>query len=349
MLEFTWPWVFAALPVPLLIYWFVRRAPRQDAALYVPFYSQLSQLQSDSSRTYSKQLLTLLTCIAIWLLIVVAASRPQWVGEPIEMPSTGRDLMLVLDVSGSMEARDMVINNTQLSRFQVMKAVVSDFVERREGDRLGLVLFAAHAYIQTPLTFDRGTVGQLVEELEIGMVEESATAIGDAIGLGIKHLRTRPENSRVMIMLTDGVNNAGLITPTQAGQLAKTESIRIYTIGLGADSMMQRSFLGARNVNPSSEIDEENLTEIAQMTGGQYFRARSLNDLIAVYAELDRLEPIEQDPQTYRPTKLLFHWPLGAAFILSFLLAAFSLPWMSLLFARRESDMSRNAPEGGPL
>ncbi len=355
MLEFTWPWAFAALPVPLLIYWFVRRAPRQDAALYVPFYSQLSQLHSDASHTYSKQLLTLLTCIAIWLLIVVAASRPQWVGEPIEMPSTGRDLMLVLDVSGSMEARDMVINNTQLSRFQVMKAVVGDFVERREGDRLGLVLFAAHAYIQTPLTFDRGTVGQLVEELEIGMVEESATAIGDAIGLGIKHLRNRPENSRVMVMLTDGVNNAGLITPTQAGQLAQTESIRIYTIGLGADSMMQRSFLGARNVNPSSEIDEENLTEIAEMTGGQYFRARSLNDLIAVYAELDRLEPIEQDPQTYRPTKLLFHWPLGAAFIVSFLLAVFSLPWMSLQSSRQStrrdqtSDMSGNAAEGGLL
>ncbi len=351
MLEFTWPWAFAALPVPLLIYWFASRAPRQDAALYVPFYSQLTQLQSDASRIYSKQLLTLLICIAIWLLIVIAASRPQWVGEPIEMPSTGRDLMLVLDVSGSMEARDMVINNTQLSRFQVMKAVVSDFVERREGDRLGLVLFAAHAYIQTPLTFDRGTVGQLVEELEIGMVEESATAIGDAIGLGIKHLRNRPENSRVMIMLTDGVNNAGLITPTQAGQLAETESIRIYTIGLGADSMMQRSFLGARNVNPSSEIDEENLTEIAEMTGGQYFRARSLNDLIAVYAELDRLEPIEQDPQTYRPTKLLFHWPLGAAFILSLLLAVFSLPWISMLSARRSqaTDVSANVPEGGHL
>ena len=189
MLEFTWPWAFAALPVPLLVYWFLSRAPRQDAALYVPFFSQLSRLQSDSSRIYSKRLISLLICIVIWLMIVLATSRPQWVGDPVQMPATGRDLMLVLDVSGSMEARDMVINNTQLSRFQVMKAVVGDFVERREGDRLGLVLFAAHAYIQTPLTFDRSTVGQLVEELEIGMVEESATAIGDAIGLGIKHLR----------------------------------------------------------------------------------------------------------------------------------------------------------------
>lgn len=338
MLEFTWPWAFAALPLPLLIYWFISRAPRQDAALYVPFYSQLRQLNTDSSRLYSKRLLTLIACILIWLLVVLASSRPQWVGDPVQMPSTGRDLMLVLDVSGSMEARDMVINNTQLSRFQVMKAVVGDFVERRVGDRLGLVLFAAHAYIQTPLTFDRGTVGQLVDELEIGMVEESATAIGDAIGLGIKHLRTRPENSRVLVMLTDGVNNAGSITPQQAGQLARTESIKVYTIGLGADAMVQRSFLGARAVNPSAEIDERSLTEIAEMTGGRYFRARSVADLVAVYEELDRLEPIEQDLQTYRPTRLLFHWPLGAALLLSFALALLSMPWASLVAARREDQ-----------
>ncbi len=345
MLEFTWPWAFAALPLPLLIYWLVARAPRQDAALYVPFYSRLSQLQSDNTRIYSKQLATLLTCILIWLMVVIATSRPQWVGDPVQMPSTGRDLMLALDVSGSMEARDMVINNTQLSRFQVMKAVISDFVERREGDRLGLVLFAAHAYIQTPLTFDRSTVGTLVEELEIGMVEESATAIGDAIGLGIKHLRSRPENSRVLIMLTDGVNNAGAITPLQAGQLAQTENIRIYTIGLGADAMVQRSFLGARAVNPSAEIDEQSLTQIAEMTGGRYFRARSVGDLVAVYEELDRLEPVEQDEQTYRPTKLLFYWPLGIALLLSFLLAVLLVPRPAGLL-RRESKSSLAAMAG---
>lgn len=344
MLEFTWPWAFAALPLPLLVYWFMTRAPRQDAALYVPFYQQLAQLHSDSSRLYNKRLLTLLTCLFIWLLIVLAASRPQWVGEPIEMPSTGRDLMLALDVSGSMEARDMVINNTQLSRFQVMKAVVSDFVERREGDRLGLVLFAAHAYIQTPLTFDRGTVGQLVGELEIGMVEESATAIGDAIGLGVKHLRSRPENSRVLVMLTDGVNNAGAITPEQAGQLASTENITIYTIGLGADTMVQRSFLGARAVNPSAEIDEASLTRIAEMTGGRYFRARNVADLVAVYEELDTLEPIEQDEQTYRPTRILFHWPLGIALTLSFLLTVALLPWASLL--RRNTKIHSDQTSG---
>ena len=342
MLEFTWPWAFLALPLPLLVYRFLTRAARQDAALYVPFYQRLSALQSDTTRPDTNRLLRWLCCLLIWIAIVIAAARPQWVGEAIQLPSTGRDLMLAVDVSGSMEARDMVINNVQLSRFEVMKVVVSDFAERREGDRLGLILFAAHAYIQTPLTFDRSTVAKLITELEIGMIEESATAIGDAIGLAVKHLRERPENSRVLVLLTDGVNNAGAISPAQAGQLAATESIKIYTIGMGADSLVQRSFQGSRSINPSAELDEENLTAIAQATGGRYFRARNVEDLVDIYAELDTLEAIEQDEQTFRPINVLFYWPLGFAVIMSFLLAFFNLPW-SVLFSARSKDSPSKA------
>jgi Ca-activated chloride channel family protein len=331
MLEFTWPYAFLLLPLPLLVYRLVARAPRQDASLFVPFFEKLTRLQSDSENLASSRLLNLICCTLIWLLIVLAASRPQWLGDPVELPSTGRDLMLAVDISGSMEAQDMVVGNRQVSRIDVVKAVVSDFVERREGDRLGLILFAAHAYIQAPLTFDRGTVGTLLEESEIGIIEESATAIGDAIGLGVKHLRDRPENSRVLVLLTDGVNNAGSISPIQAGQLAQTESIKIYTIGIGADQVVQRTFFGSRSVNPSAELDEETLTEIAESTGGRYFRARDVNDLVEIYEELDRLETIEQDEQTYRPTKVLFYWPLAAALIISFILAAASIPWISLL------------------
>lgn len=341
MLEFTWPWAFATLPAPLLVYLFFSRAARQDAALYVPFYQRLSQLQTDSSRVDANRLLRWLCCILIWLAMVLAACRPQWVGEAIQLPSSGRDLMLAVDISGSMEARDMVINNIQLSRFEVMKVVVSDFAERREGDRLGLILFAAHAYIQTPLTFDRSTVAKLISELEIGMIEESATAIGDAIGLAVKHLRERPENSRVLVLLTDGVNNAGAISPTQAGQLARTENIKIYTIGMGADSLVQRSFQGSRSINPSAELDEENLTQIAEITGGRYFRARNVEDLVEIYEELDTLEAIEQDEQTFRPVSVLFYWPLGFALVLSFLLTVITVPWGTLLFSS-----SRMKPEG---
>ncbi len=346
MLEFTWPWAFAALPLPLLVYRFLSRAARQEAALFVPFYQRLSQLQTDSNRVDAYRLLKIICCALIWICVVTAASRPQWVGEPILLPSNGRDLMLAVDISGSMEARDMVINNVQLSRFEVMKVVVSDFAERREGDRLGLILFAAHAYIQTPMTFDRTTVAKLITELEIGMIEESATAIGDAIGLAVKHLRERPENSRVLVLLTDGVNNSGAISPVQAGQLAQTEKIKIYTIGMGADTLVQRSFQGARAINPSAELDEENLTLIAESTGGKYFRARDVEDLVDIYAELDTLEAIEQDEQTFRPINVLFYWPLGTAVLLSFLLALATLPWGSILQrspARRADDATTDS------
>lgn len=338
MLEFTWPYVFLLLPLPLLIYKLMPRAPRQDAALYVPFFSALSRLQSDSENLTSGRLLNLICCTLIWLLVVLAASRPQWLGEPVQLPSTGRDLMLAVDISGSMEAQDMVVGNRQVSRIDIVKSVVGDFVARREGDRLGLILFAAHAYVQAPLTFDRETVGTLLAEADIGIIEESATAIGDAIGLGVIHLRNRPENSRVLILLTDGVNNAGAVSPEQAGQLARTENIKVYTIGVGADQVVQRTFFGARAINPSAELDEAVLTQIAESTGGRYFRARDVNSLVEIYEELDRLETIEQDPQTYRPTRILFYWPLGAAALISFILALFSIPWMSLAGKARIDD-----------
>ncbi len=330
MLEFTWPWAFLLLPLPLLVYRLMARAPRQDAALYVPFFNMLTRLQSDSENLTSGRILNLICCILIWLLVVLAATRPQWLGEPVQLPSTGRDLMLAVDISGSMEAQDMIVGSRQASRIDVVKAVVGDFVERREGDRLGLILFAAHAYIQAPLTFDRKVVGELLEEADIGIIEESATAIGDAIGLSVIHLRNRPENSRVLVLLTDGVNNAGEVSPEQAGQLARTENIKIYTIGIGADQITQRTFFGARTINPSAELDEAVLTRIAESTGGRYFRARDVSDLVEIYEELDRLETIEQDEQTYRPTRVLFHWPLGAAMLISFLLALVSIPWLSL-------------------
>ena len=330
MLELTWPWILLFLPLPYAVYRFATRSPRQDAALYVPFFNMLSRLQSDSDKLSNGRALSLTLCTLIWLLLVIAGSRPQWLGDPVQLPSTGRDLMLSVDISGSMEAQDMVIGNRQVSRIAVVKEVISDFVERREGDRLGLILFAAHAYIQAPLTFDRKTVGTLLEEADIGIIEESATAIGESIGLGVKHLRTRPENSRVLVLLTDGVNNSGEIDPQQAGRLAAIEGIKIYTIGIGADQVIQRSFFGARAINPSAELDEAVLTEIAEATGGRYFRARDVNDLVEIYEELDRLEAIEQDEQTYRPTKVLFYWPLGAAILLSFLLSALLIPWRAL-------------------
>jgi Ca-activated chloride channel family protein len=349
MLEFSWPLVFLALPLPLLVYWLMPRAPRQDAALRIPFYRQLVQLHTDTNRHYNKSVLMLICCSLIWILVVIAGSRPQWVGDPVQIPTTGRDMMLTLDMSGSMEARDMFLNNTQLSRFQVMKAVISDFVEKREGDRLGLALFAAHAYILTPMTYDLGTVQRLVEELEIGMIDESATAIGDAVGISVKHLRQQPENRRIMILLTDGINNAGELTPVQAAQLARTEGITMHVVGIASDQFAQRSMFGNRPGALISEIDDATMTQIAQMTGGRYFRARTLEDMVEIYDELDQMEPIEQDEQTYRPITLLFHWPLGAALLLSFLLALLALPAATRIPAASRQTTPTKAPASGEI
>jgi Ca-activated chloride channel family protein len=292
----------------------------------------MSSVEASAPRVGARNRLIAVLAILSWLLLVTAASRPQWVGDPVQLPTTGRDLMLAVDISGSMEAQDIQLSGQNATRLQVVKSVVGDFVERRTGDRLGLILFAARAYTQAPLTFDRETVETLLYEAEIGIIEENATAIGDAIGLGVKHLRERPETSRILILLTDGVNNAGEVSPVQAGDLAMRENIKIYTIGIGADASTTNSLFGPRTINPSADLDEDTLTSIAVNTGGQYFRARDREELEGIYDILDELEPVDQEAETFRPTSSLFYFPLGLAMAFSFLIALLRMPW-AILFA----------------
>jgi Ca-activated chloride channel family protein len=339
MIQFIWPLVFLLLPLPWLCHQLLPKAANRDASLYVPFFRSLSRLESVAPRIGARNRFIAVLAIVGWLLLVIAASRPQWVGDPIQLPTTGRDLMLAVDISGSMEAQDIQLNGQNATRLQVVKSVVGEFVERRTGDRLGLILFAARAYTQAPLTFDRKTVETLLYEAEIGIIEENATAIGDSIGLGVKHLRERPETSRILILLTDGVNNAGEVTPTQAGDLAARENIRIYTIGIGADASTSSSLFGPRTINPSADLDEDTLTMIAVNTGGQYFRARDREELEAIYEILDELEPVEQEAETFRPTTSLFYWPLGLALAFSFLIALLRMPWAILINLKRANKL----------
>lgn len=320
MFEFAWPLVFLLLPLPLLVYLMSPSPQRQEAALRVPFFQQIAGLQQSESNRAARHWLQGIVLSLIWLLCVAAAARPQWVGDPVQLPATGRDLLMAVDISGSMETPDMEVQNRNLQRIDVVKFVVSDFVKRRENDRLGLILFGSNAYLQAPLTFDRTTVQTLLQEAQLGFAGQQ-TAIGDAIGLAIKRLRDRPESSRVLILLSDGANTAGEVDPRQAADLAKLAGVKIYTIGLGADEMIQQTLFGRRRINPSADLDEDTMRYIAQQTGGQYFRARSPEELVRIYAELDRLEPIEQDDEVFRPVSALFHWPLAAALMLSFLLA----------------------------
>ncbi len=321
MYSFDWPWMFVLLPLPLLVYWFSKPlANTRSRALKVPFFNKVSQL-SKQTQAVSKSRFSPLLLLALlaWLFLIMASAQPKWSGEAISIPVSGRDLMLAVDISGSMEQNDMFFANDPVDRLTAVKAVLLPFIKQREGDRIGLILFGDHAYLQTPLTFDRKTIERMLLESFIGMAGQRATAIGDAIGLAVKRLKDLPttqSESRVLILLTDGSNNAG-IAPLTAAKLAKQIGIKIYTIGFGADEMIVRSFFGRQRVNPSRDLDEKTLKEIAQITGGQYFRARDTQELQKIYQTLDKLEPVESDNLTYRPSQSLFHLPLSLAFVLA--------------------------------
>ena len=227
-----------------------------------------------------------------------------------------------------MQTQDMEVNGQAVDRLVMVKHVLSDFIAQRVGDRLGLILFADTAYLQAPLTFDRATVQTLLDDTVLGLVGES-TAIGDAIGLAAKRLQGRNVSKKVLILLTDGQNTAGNITPEQALELAIAENLTIYPIGVGADRMIVNSLFGQRAVNPSAELDEVLLTRIANDTGGQYFRARDTQELQQIYAILNRIEPIVDESQTIRPQRSLFYY--GVLFGLSCLLL-----WWGLAACQRQ-------------
>lgn len=316
MLEFAWPWAFIALLLPALAWWWLPSANHgSGVALRVPFYAELVGLsgQASSGALRAKLWLPLLA----YLLLCTAAARPQWVGEPEALPQSGRDLMLAVDVSGSMAAEDMSVAGRRVDRLQAVKIVVGDFLERRAGDRLGLILFGQQAYQITPLTFDRHSVRHQLDTSAVGLAGRE-TAIGDAIGLAVKRLRERPAQQRVLILLTDGVNTTGALQPLQAAELAQTHQVRVYTVAFGSDG--QRGPFGM--TLPSAEIDEATLGKIADVTGGRFFRARNTAELAGIYAELDRLEPIEQAGERIRPRQELFVYPAAAALALVLLALA---------------------------
>lgn len=331
MFEFAWWWALFALPLPLLARLLPAKKQQQMAALKVP---QLTQGMSVNAQKAGTRKGTLTLAVLAWIALVCAAARPQWLGEPISIPAEGRDLMLAVDLSGSMKMEDMEVNGQTVHRLSMIKHVMHDFIERRVGDRIGLILFADTAYLQTPLTYDRETVNQLLDETVIGLVGEQ-TAIGDAIGLAVKRFKQKDESNRVLILLTDGQNTAGNITPEQAKELAVAENITIYTIGVGADKMLMRSFFGTRQINPSQELDEDMLSDLAQSTGGAYFRARNTQALQDIYTTLDELEPVERDSRQMRPLQALFYYPLSVALLLSFLLAL--TPLVQLLSRKLKS------------
>jgi len=328
---FAWPWLLLALPLP----WLARRwlpARRSGApALKVPFVDRLDRLDPGGTAPSGARL-RWLPWLA-WGLLCVAAARPQVLGEAVQPPQAGRELMLALDLSGSMSEPDMQLGGRPVDRLTAAKAVLADFLDRRVGDRVGLLVFGRRAYALTPLTYDRESVRQQLADSVVGLAGQE-TAIGDAIGLAVKRLRgeaaedapdgARGEPPRVLVLLTDGVNTAGQLEPLKAAELAADAGVRVHTIAFGGEGSLSLFGFQLPMAGAGDEIDEATLRRIAEATGGRFFRARDTGELAGIYAEIDRLEPVERPGEAVRPREERYAWPLSAAFTLALL--AFAWP-----------------------
>ncbi|MCO4322003.1 VWA domain-containing protein [Aliidiomarina quisquiliarum] len=332
MFEFGFVWVLMLLPLPLLLLLSNRK---QQARLTIRFPGVAARLPTAAlshQSSWRSFVHRYLVPMLIWLCVVLAAAQPRWVGEPIAQQKEAREILIALDLSGSMRQEDMVMNGQRVTRLYAAHHILGDFIRRRQGDRIGLIIYADTAHLYVPMTADLDTVARLAEEAEIGLVGQS-TALGDAIGLSIKYFLDRSSNQRVILMLTDGMVNSGNLSAEQALLLAKNNDVRIHTIGIGSDEMIVPGLFGDRRVNPSQELNEDFLTEVAAVTGGEYFRARNVNEMERVYQIIDELEPLASGEHYFRPQKSLVYWPLAAAMLLV-LLQAFSR-WLSLLNGAR--------------
>ena len=318
MISFIWPLAFVLLALPFIARRLLKPASVQSqGALRVPFFSLFATTTStNASRSRSRWRAWL--AYLVWLLLVTAIARPAFVGPQVAMPTKARDLMMAIDLSGSMQALDLKVGGQQATRLDVVKFTADDFLARRKGDKVGLILFSDRAYVQSPLTFDRDVVRNLLGQAEVGLTGQK-TAIGDAIAIATKRLKERAEQARVLVLLTDGNSNAGVIEPMAAAKIAKALGIKIYTIGVGAKEQRINSAFGAQLVNPSDDLDETTLTNIAQVTGGRYFRATDIQGLAQVYQDINTLEPVAAEMSYVQPRVALYFWPAGLAVLLVFL------------------------------
>ena len=329
---FAWPWLLLALPLPLLARWLLPARRNAAASLKVPYGTRLDGVAQAGAQGLRGNGPRLLAWLA-WSLLCVAAARPQALGEAVQPPQAGRDLMLALDLSGSMSEPDMQLGGRPVDRLTAAKAVLADFLDRRAGDRVGLIVFGQRASALTPLTHDLETVRQQLADSVIGLAGQE-TAIGDAIGLAVKRLTARPSGEarelgtdaqhHVLVLLTDGVNTAGLLDPLKAAELASSADVRVHTVAFGGEGSLSLFGFKMPMAGAGDEIDEETLRAIATQTGGRFFRARDTSELAGIYGEIERLEPIERPGEAVRPRLERYAWPLAAALLMA--LFAFVLP-----------------------
>jgi Ca-activated chloride channel family protein len=324
MLEFTYPWVFILILAPFLVFWFAPAHRESRDSLQVPYFQRLVTLSGETPRAGAsvnrRLIIQAIASILGWALLVTALARPEWVGEPVKLEKSARDLMLALDLSGSMEATDFVdANGIKTDRLSAAKEVLEEFAAGRQGDRLGLIVFGNAAYLQAPFTEDHDTWRTLLDESVVNMAGLS-TALGDAIGLSIVHFRESKTENRVLVVLTDGNDMGSRVPPLDAAEVAKVERLTIYTVAVGDPTTVGEEAL-----------DMETLDAVSKTTGGVSFVASNREALRETYQRIDEFEPAKYDSLSYRPREALFHIPLGAFGVLY----AFAIPLFSLVGRRK--------------
>ena len=323
MYQFIWPFVLFLLPLP----WIVRQVMKPSVqksigvdALKVPFFNRLKSLQGTT--TIGARFVHPLVWILAWVCFVIAAARPVWVGHPIPLEHEARNIVLTLDVSGSMEEEDFDINGRPITRLDIVKQLASDFIEKRKGDNLGLVIFGSEAYTYIPLSPDTQTLNSLMDEINVG-IAGSQTAMGDALAMATQTASAVPDNARIVILMSDGFANAGVVQMDQALQVAQKANVKVYTIGIGSDQQALQDFLGFVQTGSSLDLDETTLQKIAETTGGRYFRAKSTADLKQIYDIIDQLETTPTEENSVTPRKEIAYWFVLAGlmfWILAFLM-----------------------------
>jgi len=309
MLEFEWSWAFLLLPLPLLVWWLMPAFRDQQTSVHVPFFDRLAAATGQTPRpgavVLPRRMLQIVTAVIIWGLIVTALARPQQVGDAVTHEVSARDLLLAVDISGSMDEVDFrTPDGKTIKRLDGVKSVLGDFISRRKGDRVGLILFGSKAYIQVPFTQDLQTARTLLDQIEVGMAGQQ-TVIGDAIGLSIKTFESSQAKQKLVILFTDGNDTASRVPPEHAADIAHQKGVVIYTVAFGDP-----------NATGENRVDLSALRQVASVTEGQFFRAENGAELAAIYADIDRLAPVKLETVSWRPRIALYQWPLGAAVVL---------------------------------
>lgn len=330
MWQLDYPWLLLLLPLPWLGYRYLPEYREARGAVRVPFFAAMSRAvgQAPSAAGTRNNRWQLILNLLVWALLLLAVARPVFVENPIERQQPVRDLMLAIDISQSMVTTDFTdANGQKIDRLAAVKEVVHGFIDKRKDDRLGLIVFGSGAYPQAPLTLDHASLSLLLDDTGIGMAGPN-TAIGDAIGLSLKLLDQAHEQEQLLILLSDGNDTSSAITPAHAATMAAAKGVVIHTIGIGDPSAAGEAKVNLRG-----------LQQIAESTGGKFFRAEDRYALDQVYNTLDKLTPHQVKTLSHQPKKDLFWWPLGAAIGLSALyhLGALLRPHLTLVRQRQEA------------